>query len=63
MGSMVLIAAVFGLVNLPSVSMWAMFGAGLRRVLSNPRHVVLFNRVMAALLVASLWPLLADLLT
>ena len=61
-GSIVLIAAVFGLVNLPSVSLWAACGAGLRRVLSDARHVVLFNRTMAALLVLSLWPLVADAL-
>lgn len=62
-GSMVLIAGVFGLVNLPSVSLWAAFGAGLRRLLSDARHVVLFNRTMAALLVLSLWPLVADALS
>lgn len=60
--SIVLIAVVFGLVNLPSVSLWAAFGAGLRRVLSDARHVTMFNRTMAALLVLSLWPLVSDAL-
>ena len=63
LGSMVLIGGVFGLVSLPSVSLWAAFGAGLRRLLSDARHVVLFNRTMAALLVLSLWPLVADTLS
>lgn len=60
--SVLVVAAVFGLVNLPSVSAWAVFGAGLRRILSDAGHVVLFNRTMAALLVLSLWPLLTDVL-
>ena len=57
-----MVAGVFGLVNLPSVSVWAAFGAGLRRVLANPRHVAWFNRAMAALLVLSLWPLIANMI-
>ena len=57
-----IVAGVFGLVNLPSVSVWAAFGAGLRRLLANPRHVAWFNRAMAVLLVLSLWPLVAGLL-
>ena len=61
--AVVIVAGVFGLVNLPSVSLWALCGAGLRRVLAEPRRVVLFNRAMAALLVLSLWPLVAGFLT
>lgn len=55
------VAAVFGLVNLPCVSSWAALGMALRRALDDPAHRRLFNRGMALLLVASLWPVLAPL--
>ena len=57
--AMALVAAVFAAVNLPSVSVWAWFGLQMRRILTNPARLRLFNRAMAALLVASLWPVLA----
>jgi threonine/homoserine/homoserine lactone efflux protein len=56
--NVLVIAAVFALVNLPSVGIWVMFGSALRNVLQNPRWLVLFNWLMAALLVISLYPLL-----
>ncbi len=56
--NVVVIAAVFALVNLPSVGIWVMFGSALRNLLRNPRAVVLFNVLMAVLLVISLYPLL-----
>ncbi|TFF39500.1 LysE family translocator [Pseudomonas sp. RIT623] len=56
--NVVVIAVVFALVNLPSVGVWVMFGSALRNLLRNPRAVVLFNVVMAVLLVISLYPLL-----
>lgn len=52
-------AVVFAIVNLPSVATWAVFGAALRRWLANPRVLRVFNIVMALLLLASLWPILA----
>ncbi len=52
------IAAVFAVVNLPSVCVWVMFGSALRTVLQDPRWLKLFNWLMAALLVLSLYPLL-----
>jgi len=60
--NVIVIAAVFAVVNAPSVSSWAMFGVVLRRYLSDPKAVRVFNAVMALLLVASLYPLLDDLL-
>jgi threonine/homoserine/homoserine lactone efflux protein len=60
--SAVVIALVFGAVNLPSVSVWALFGTALRRFLEEPRLLRLFNRSMALLLAGSLWPLVQDLL-
>ncbi|MDR2308481.1 MAG: LysE family translocator [Paucimonas sp.] len=56
--NVVVIAALFALVNLPSVGVWVMFGSALRNLLRNPRAVVLFNVLMAVLLVISLYPLL-----
>ena len=56
--NVMVIAAVFALVNLPSVCVWAGFGSVLRNVLRVPRWLRLFNWSMAALLVLSLYPLL-----
>lgn len=56
--NVIVIAALFALVNLPSVGIWVMFGSALRRVLQNPRWLMLFNVLMALLLVISLYPLL-----
>lgn len=55
-GASALLALAFGLVNLPSVSVWAAAGQGLRRWLDDPRRRTVFNWSMAALLVASLYP-------
>jgi threonine/homoserine/homoserine lactone efflux protein len=43
-----------------SCSTWALFGSALRPLLSSPRAVRAFNIVMAALLLASLYPVLVD---
>lgn len=56
--NVIVIAALFALVNLPSVGIWVMFGSALRNLLRNPRWLTLFNLLMAALLVISLYPLL-----
>lgn len=56
--NVIVIAALFALVNLPSVGIWVMFGSALRNVLQNPRWLMLFNVLMAVLLVISLYPLL-----
>lgn len=53
-----LVAAIFGAVNLPSVSLWTLTGQQLRRVLTNPRRLTIFNWTMAGLLVLSLAPVL-----
>jgi threonine/homoserine/homoserine lactone efflux protein len=54
------VAATFAVVNLPSVTVWAWGGTRLRRWLSVPGRLRAFNIGMALLLVASLWPVLAD---
>lgn len=48
-----LIALVFMVVNLPCIGVWALFGTGMGRFLSNPRRLKIFNSVMATLLVAT----------
>lgn len=52
------VAVTFACINLPSVGLWAAFGAGLRRWLSDPKVLRRFNITMGLLLVASLWPML-----
>lgn len=52
------VAAVFVLVNFPSVSVWALAGVGLRRLLQRPDLLRAFNYTMAALLVLSLYPVI-----
>jgi threonine/homoserine/homoserine lactone efflux protein len=58
--NVLLIAALFALVNCPSVGLWTMAGSLLRNWLGNPRVLRGFNIGMALLLVASLYPILAD---
>ena len=56
--SVLTVALVFGAVNLPSVSCWAYLGTAMRGALRDPVRLRVFNRAMAALLVATLWPVL-----
>ncbi|MHC8410353.1 LysE family translocator [Pseudomonas sp. Hz4] len=58
--NVIVIAAVFALINLPSVGVWAGCGTLLRNVLKDRRWLRLFNCGMALLLVASLYPLLLE---
>lgn len=51
-------ACLFAAVNLPSVSFWTLAGQQMQRILTNPRRLRGFNLTMAALLVASLYPVL-----
>lgn len=52
------VALLFTVVNLPSVCVWVGCGTALRSLLQERRWVLLFNGLMAALLVASLYPML-----
>jgi threonine/homoserine/homoserine lactone efflux protein len=56
--TMLIVAAAFGVVNLPCVSSWAGLGTVLRNWLAVPARLRMFNWTMAALLVLSLWPML-----
>ncbi|MEO0380135.1 MAG: LysE family translocator [Pseudomonadota bacterium] len=53
-----LVAVVFGAINLPSVSTWTLLGQQMARLLTNAARLRTFNWTMAALLVASLYPVL-----
>ena len=52
--AVIAVAVVFGLVNFPSVNLWAILGTQLQRVLTNQQRLRAFNWLMAALLVGSL---------
>ena len=56
--ALVLAVLIFGLVNLPTVSLWAGLGVGVRRFLQNPKTLKAFNITLALLLVASVVPML-----
>jgi threonine/homoserine/homoserine lactone efflux protein len=58
--SLLLIAGIFGLVNLPSVSSWALMGVQLRRFLDDPLKLRIFNVTAAIILVATLYPIVFD---
>jgi threonine/homoserine/homoserine lactone efflux protein len=58
LSAVIIVAAVFGAVNLPTVSVWAAAGQGVRRFLTGPGRLQVFNWTMAGLLVASLYPVL-----
>ncbi len=58
-GAVALVAVVFGAINLPSVGSWTLLGQQIRRLIDRPARLRAFNAVMAVLLVASLWPVLA----
>ena len=57
----VVVAGVFGVVNLPSTATWAVMGAKLRNFLSDPLRLRTFNIIAALLLVVSLYPMVAGL--
>jgi len=53
LGSSLLVAVVFGAVNLPSVGVWAVIGVRMQRLLTDRARLKAFNVSMALLLVAS----------
>jgi threonine/homoserine/homoserine lactone efflux protein len=58
--NVVLISGLFGALGILSAGAWVLFGEALRRLLTRPRTVRMFNAAMALLLVGSLLPLLID---
>lgn len=57
-GTVVTMAALFALLNLPCLSVWALLGSRLRGWMAVGRRQRVFNGLMGALLVLSLWPML-----
>lgn len=55
--TLVLAALTFSMVTLCTTSFWTSLGQQLRRFLTSPARMRGFNLVMAALLVATLWPI------
>ena len=53
-----IVAVVFCLVNLPAITMWTVLGQQVARILTNTTRLRVFNLTMAALLIASLAPVL-----
>lgn len=52
-----IMATVYGVATLASVTVWTGFGVALRKLLGNPRHARIFNVAMGLLLVASIVPM------
>ena len=50
-------ALIFGVINLPSCSIWIFIGQQIRRVLTDRRRMRVFNIGMALLLLLSLYPI------
>ena len=57
-----IICITFFFITLPCAGVWLVFGAGLQRFLRDPKHLRIFNIAMALLLVASILPVVADLI-
>jgi threonine/homoserine/homoserine lactone efflux protein len=56
--TIIIIGIIFGLVNLPSVSIWTILGLKLRYWLTNYKRRRFFNYTMASMLLCSLYPVL-----
>ena len=54
---LLVVALVFGAINLPCVSAWAVMGVKLRGLLSDPGKLRIFNVTAALILVATLYPI------
>ncbi|MGD1926700.1 MAG: LysE family translocator [Paracoccaceae bacterium] len=57
LATILLVAIVFGAINLPAVGSWTLLGEAMSGILRKPARLRAFNITMAVLLVASLWPL------
>lgn len=56
--SALITSLLFGAINLPSVSVWALLGREIRHVLQKPGRLRVFNGVLAFLMLGSLYPLI-----
>ena len=53
------VAIIFGIINLPGISVWLLLGVKMRRFLTTPARLRGFNWTMAGLLLLSLAPIAA----
>lgn len=58
LGAILLLMMIFTAVTVPSISLWTLVGQQLRSLLTNKMRLRVFNGLMAALLIASLYPAL-----
>jgi threonine/homoserine/homoserine lactone efflux protein len=56
--AVLLVAIVFGIVNLPCVSSWIILGQKIQVILTDKKRLRVFNITMALLLILSLYPTL-----
>ncbi len=56
-----IISVIFFIVAFPCVGIWLLFGRGIKKYLNTPKHQKMFNLSMAALLIASVFPVLKEL--
>ena len=56
-----IICITFMVITIPCAGVWLVFGAGLQRFLRDPKHLQLFNIAMALLLVASILPVIWEM--
>ncbi|HNR76109.1 MAG TPA: LysE family translocator [Parvularculaceae bacterium] len=59
--SIAAVAGVFILAGAPSIILWLILGTQIRRFLIDPSHLRAFNWTCAALLAASIWPIVSAL--
>ena len=58
-----IVAGTFLVITIPSAGVWLIFGAGLQHVLRDPDHLRIFNISMAVLLVASILPVIWEVIS
>jgi threonine/homoserine/homoserine lactone efflux protein len=57
-----IICLTFILITIPCAGVWLVFGAGLQRFFKEPRHLKIFNTSMALLLIASILPVVWEMI-
>ena len=60
LAAVLVVALVFSMITLPSVTLWTLLGQQMARLLTSNLRLRLFNGTMGALLIASLYPVLLD---
>ena len=56
LAAVLLVALICGLINMPSIFVWVVMGSKLKKYLEQGRRLQVFNYSMAALLLATLYP-------